>query len=330
MSVQEHLEKLTKHSLEGRTEAFYDQLNELASYLDPLSPAEKSAGLAEIFELIGENCDGLAANLALLAGAIVERGHEPEGLSRALLAPITRGLSLAARFVERAQREPECDDDDAVDIGNHQISRASVETIQAEDEQAVAAFFSFDIWYRPAVAAFSRAPSVLRDLQKTPALSEALAVIDAASEGFYWLTVLIGSSIEQSFILLFAELDEGYRVTVDGVSDCGQLSALLSEPLREPLARIGVTKTASTEMLAVMSGAGPQQNERASYGCDFHLYPWQAMDPQTGRPKDERFWWRALSGGGNHSLPGDFNRAPSSRSTVSGYCFWWDRKTRKR
>jgi hypothetical protein len=66
----------------------------------------------------------------------------------------------------------------------------------------------------------------------------------------------------------------------------GQLSALISSSLSEPLSRIGVTEVADDETLAVMRGDGPHEGE-GNYACNFHCYPIEATDPASGMPRDD-------------------------------------------
>jgi hypothetical protein len=91
---------------------------------------------------------------------------------------------------------------------------------------------------------------------------------------------------------------------------------LLDEALRDPLARMGFATAAEREIVDVMKGDGPQSGSTSTFGCGFHLYPWQAMDPSSGAARSGVFMWSAPGGTGTHSLPGDFR--PGALTPLGG------------
>ena len=101
------------------------------------------------------------------------------------------------------------------------------------------------------------------------------------------------------------ELGEAWSFKADGVVDVGQLTVLLSDALKNPLARIGGSGVAKSDVLEVMTGSAPQQGE-GSYSASFAFYPVEAIDPVDGLPKDGAHTWSAPGGTGTHSLPADF------------------------
>jgi hypothetical protein len=207
------------------------------------------------------------------------------------------------------------DEEERVMIGRKPVTKEILDEIAEKDLLAVQAWFSLDIWYRPAVATWTREPAVLREVQRSQPLRTALAQLGSVTETSHWLSLLIETVFEAPFVMLFPELGEAWRLNADGVVDMGQLSALISPPLRDPLARIGLTEQPDEETLAVMRGDGPQQGE-GTYSCGFHCYPIEAIDPTTGLPRDDVHMWSAPGGTGTHSLPPDF--LPGSLVPVDG------------
>jgi len=190
-------------------------------------------------------------------------------------------------------------------IGTKAVTRDILDGIADKDLVAVQAWFSMDLWYRPAVATWTRELAVLRDVQQSQSLRAVLRGLGSVTETSHWLSLLIETVFESPFVFLFPEIDEAYKLMVDGVSDMGQLSALVAPALREPLERIGITEQPDEEILAVMRGDGPQQGE-GTYSCGFHCYAAEATDPASGMPRDDVFMWSAPGGTGTHSLPPDF------------------------
>jgi hypothetical protein len=275
--------------------------------------------------LLGQICEALpavdakaAAHLALGGGALVEDGAPADVLGRALVGPLGRALADAGRVIDAVAAMPEVEvehegEDEAehdhgeevIVIAGKHVATAELRTLAARDRAATVAWQSMNTWYRPAVAAWTRAPHVLREVQGKGALRAAVNKLGADTSTSHWLSQLLAALVDATLIIRFPELGETWTLVADGVTDMGQLSVLLSEALAEPLGRIGVTDRADARMLDVMRGRGPQQDE-GTYGCAFHCYPIEAVDLADGMPKDGHFMWRAPGGTGTHSLPPDF------------------------
>lgn len=258
-------------------------------------------------ERLGHDHPGLAAQLALIGGALVETGANPGPLGPAMLAPLGRALVAAQRFVELAKDlpdEPEC----KVAVGGKQLSAATIDVLAQKDLEAVRAFLSLELWYRPAVALWSLEPQVLKRAQAE--LGETATALHASCTGAHWIALLLEVCVELPFVVLIPDLHEAWELVLDGCSDNSQFLTLLSEALRDPLRCLRLAP-APEPVLAIARGEGPQQAD-GYYSARFHLYPWQAIDPSSGRPVDGRFQWLAPGGYGTQFLPGDY---PPSRIT---------------
>lgn len=339
--------------------------------------------LAWVIAHVDDEHPQVAAHIALMGGALVENGASPVGIGRAIVAPVLRALTDAARMFalakefghQHAEEESE-DDADAADagsdsaespghahshddahghshdhghshshdhtrdhvhdhegvhvhehdndhagdhdhdhdhddhshsleIGGWALSDDDLQRIAAKDVEAVRAWFSLEMWYRPAVACWSRDRGMLREIQSTPGLRVAIATLGRETDTSYWLSILIETLVKAPVIVLVPELEEAWSMTLDGVVDMGQLTVLASRTLAEPLRRIEASGVATDEELAVMSGEGPQSGG-GGYSSSFAFYPPEACDPTDALPRDGIHMWSAPGGTGSHSLPGDF------------------------
>ncbi|MBA3461527.1 MAG: hypothetical protein H0T46_16315 [Deltaproteobacteria bacterium] len=210
------------------------------------------------------------------------------------------------------------DDDDhdhAVEIFGFALGEDDLKAIAAKDVAAVRAWFSLEMWYRPAVACWTRDLTVLREVQANQELRDAIGVLGHESPTPHWLSVLIETLADAPMIVLVPELGEAWSFTADGVVDMGQLTVLASKYLAEPLRRIGASGVATKAELAVMSGEAEQSGE-GGYSSSFAFYPIEASDPTDGLPRDGIVMWAAPGGTGSHSLPGDF--LPGTLPSIDG------------
>ena len=314
MNVQAQLDQISASHAASDSPGFGRGLSELIEHTSQLPSDEQQVALAIIAAAFHHEQPDLAANLALACGALVERGAPVERLARAIAQPITHHVQRAAEFVALAEAEEPAKEGEAggLWLGSYSISQASLEELHAKHPVLAASFQSLEVWFRPVVAMWSRCRPVLNEQRQNTALREGLERVSAVSSA-HWIRVLLGDTFEDPFIILAPEANLGFEVILDGVCDCAQLVVLFAGQV--PLDAIGVTKRPSETMLAVMGGNGPQQAD-ASYESDFHFYAWNAMNPETGMPENDRFTWQAPGGSGSHSLPADFQ--PSAIEVLHG------------
>ena len=261
--------------------------------------------LTWVAERVGHPDPEFGAHIAVVGGALVENGASAAQLGRAIIAPIETSLVNARRLLERAEALADEPGDDSIPVGDRQLSPATLRTIAEEDVDAVNGWISLETWYRPAVASWTREPSVLREVQASPTFRAALAPLGVTTATTHWLSQLIETVFAAPFIVVVPELGEAWSFEADGVLDMGQLTVLLSEALADPLTRIGASGVAKQDVLDVMAGVGPQQGEGA-YSSSYAFYPVEALDPGDGLPRDGVHTWSAPGGTGTHSLPPDF------------------------
>jgi hypothetical protein len=295
-------------------------LDELAACVDEASAAPVSVRdsmVAALAERLDHEHPGLAAQLALLGGVLVERGVASGPLGAAMLLPLERALEAAQRLVamvnERHVDPPDEDEpsdpEDGMYVGEHHLSNDEILGLADRDLEAVRAFQSLEIWYRPIAAVATRDRALLGKMQDTPSLCASARAISRSCDGAFWIAWVLEISVELPFVILIPELKEAWEMVVDGCVDNTQFLTLLSETLAPSLRRLDVDAPAPKAVLAAARGEGPQEVE-GTYGANFALYSWQAIDAETSMPVDGKFTWDAPGGIGSIWLPGDF---PPSR-----------------
>ena len=182
-------------------------LSRIYQSLQNAPKAELDAATRVLMPLIRVPSPNQAADVALILGALVELGADPAPLARALLAPLTRWVSAAVRFASQAQDFDDAPDDiaedDVLELGEQRLFRADVDQLHEEDPEAVAAWFSLEVWFRPAVAALTRAPEVLRQAHGDAALRGALRELGRMPGGAYWLRVLLYACFGERLVVLY-------------------------------------------------------------------------------------------------------------------------------
>jgi len=69
--------------------------------------------------------------------------------------------------------------------------QATLRGIAEDDVDAVNGWISLETWYRPAVAAWTREPAVLREIQANATIRAALAALGSTTATTHWLSQLI-------------------------------------------------------------------------------------------------------------------------------------------
>jgi hypothetical protein len=306
MLVREEVGRVAERLEHNDWDGAQERLSLLMQYV-ATRPEARARAAEALVERIGDHDPRAGAMFALACGALVEQGADVAKLARAIAPPLERALVLAGRFARRAEQLPdEPELEDGIEVGGRLLSHTRLQTLADRDPEAAAGFLSLDDWYRPAVAAWTRDVEALAGAQGSATLR---AAIDAAAacSGVSWLAMLMRVGLGAPCVVLLPEIGEGWSLRLSGVTDVGQLVTLLGWELREALARIGVDAQPTEQMLACMRGEGPQHlDHEHAFGAAIHLFPWQAFDPESGLPQDERFTWQAPGGRGDHSLPADF------------------------
>lgn len=282
---------------------FEEQQGRPAKHLD--------AALQEIGANLFISSHALRATLCLCGGALVEQGASAPLLTGGLLAAFESALASAERlralagslFAEQADEKLE------------EMTEETWLELVGHDPEGVDAYTSLGEWHRPFAAALSRDPAGLARAQQNPEITGPVDRLRREISGLSFVHALLRLLPQEPLVVLFPELREGYQILPSDVVDTGQLTILLSEPLDDPFRRVGASGCAPASVLAVARGEGPQEIED-TYEASIHVYPWPAMNPETGLPEPERTRWEAPNGSGSHSLPPDY--LPADLPTLDG------------
>ncbi|MBK8253816.1 MAG: hypothetical protein IPK82_14270 [Polyangiaceae bacterium] len=316
MNITARLSEIERLSTAGKVGAAEKKLAEFMGEVMRKPKAQREAAFQAILARIPAVDSRSGGYFALACGSLIESGLSAEPLAAAVAAPLLNVMRHALRFAEGLRDVEQAEGQDMIEIGALELPRLFVDNFAKRDAAAVISFEALDTWYLPAVASLTRETRHLAAAQQNADLISAASTLSHLCTGGFWLNTLFSVSLNQPFVVLIPEISEAYSMTLNGISDVGQLMVLLAESLADALAKIGASGVLPKSVLQVMSGVGPQRVENVAYTASFHLYPWRAVDPSDMMPKDGRFMWTAPGGTGNHSLPPDF--APSSIERLEG------------
>ncbi|MEV6322579.1 hypothetical protein AB0M45_15500 [Nocardia sp. NPDC051787] len=185
--------------------------------------------------------DGVA-HVAITAGALVEAGASARRLGDVLLPKLLPVLHAARRYADwcLGQLPPHGNGQDEEDLGetmadaalrvdDRPIPRDLFRAGMTDDRPGATSLYWLGQWTRPTVAALTRDRVLLqRAIADRELVAAARAVADA---GAYWLDVLLGVELDQTWLVLCPLEGRGFRVEVDGIADNFTLHVLLADAL---------------------------------------------------------------------------------------------------
>lgn len=174
----------------------------------------------------------------VLAGALVERGADPEPVADAILMPLAQALALSASFLDAIEEQGEITEErwNALELPH--------------------AWHVVELIWRPAIAVLGRSPD-LRDRYATVAMAaDRIAPFTSAGE---WLGRVLRVVHEARFTVLHEDSGRAFDVTVSGVTSVFELHthlvvALIGDPDEGWLSG----ERASEAVIANTRGEGPQ------------------------------------------------------------------------
>jgi hypothetical protein len=221
-----------------------------------------------------------AAFLALVCGALVERGCDPLAIAQPLRERLQSLLEAAATLADacRARMPKSEDEDQDPREAFEQVRQQLVSEMPAENP----AWEALNRFWPPAIAVFSvSAPSRaaargLRDL--------AARVADHHEAG-HWLRLILSVLDDEPILVIEPQTSLGILARISGVVDNFQLNMLLMDgfPKTGFLARRRIPQRVAD----VAHGIGPQQTDDIVTSV-WNLYTWKAIEPglQLPNPND--------------------------------------------
>jgi hypothetical protein len=217
-----------------------------------------------------------AAFLALVCGALVERGCDPLAIAQPLRQRLQSLLEAAAALADACcARMPKSEDEDQ-DPGEafEQVRQQLASEMPREN----AAWEALNRFWPPAIAVFSvSAPSRaaargLRDL--------AAGIADHHEAG-HWLRLMLSVLDDEPILVIEPQTALGILARISGVVENFQLNVLLMDgfPKSGFLARRRIPQRVAD----VARGIGPQQTDDTVTGV-WNLYTWKAIGPGLKLP----------------------------------------------
>lgn len=221
-----------------------------------------------------------AAFLALVCGALVERGCDPLAVASPLVVQLEALLKLSAELTQAClDRTPKADDEDQAPNGAFEKVRTELARTMPKESAAWGALQTF---WRPAIAVFSASSKARADARP---LRDWAAKISTYHEAGHWLRLMLSVLDDEPIVAIEPEKATGLLGRISGVVDNFQLNTLLMDLF--PRTGLFSRRRVSRRVAAVARGHGPQQTQDIVTSV-WNLYTWQAIqaDLTLLDPKD--------------------------------------------
>lgn len=229
---------------QGSDRLFFQALRRLATDSEGLEVEESTALVEQIAPML-PGLVGTFSKLAVVAGALVERGASPMALVEVL--PERAFMTMASRLaLERmwdlaTQGRPLPEFKPPRDAA---VVREILETLRAEArrlgrpeqhvEQVAYSWFSLDDWINPLIAAMASGREFRKAMAWREDVADGAGRLKQRSEGAHWLYGLCRVCDDEPLIALDPTSGRGFRLTMSGVGDNYQLHTLLADRLMRP------------------------------------------------------------------------------------------------
>jgi hypothetical protein len=237
--------------------------------------AEANTALRTIGEAFELEDASRAAFLALVCGALIERGCDAEAIAAPILrriGPLLESAGKLAAASEEQAREPK-DDEDPDQVFQEARNRLA-STMPDED----AAWSALETFWRPAIAVLSRSRQARKQGRS---LADSASRISKYHAAGHWLRLMLSTLDDEPILVIEPETQLGIAGRMSGVTDNFQLHVLLMDYF--PHSSRGATPRVSAEIASVFRGDGPQEAEGSVVGT-WNLHSWKAIRPDGTLP----------------------------------------------
>lgn len=245
----------------------------------PEELAEAAAVLVERLQHSAVDDGDGAAQVAIAAGALVERGAPAEPLARVLGAHLTSVLLSARRFADRclealppaSEDGDEPDDETIIQVDDRCVSRTLFRELLPLDRSGGCALVYLEQWVLPAIAALTRCrPELLR--AKADKLLRDAATSMSSSDA-HFLPVLLDAEMGETWTVHVPLEKRVFEVAIDGVVSNFELHTLLAAALIPA----GIAAEApSAALVAYLEGHGPPPPDSYVAGT-WNIYDHRAL-----------------------------------------------------
>jgi hypothetical protein len=260
---------------------------------DNLSKAEMAEQMTELAKHFGLADVYRGAFLAMVCGALVERGCDPQPMAGPLRAQLKIILEACGRLVDAclplmpAASDDDVDDDEESDDEEQDVHSAAFEEarrkVAAKMQAENNAWESLNTWWRPAIAAYSVSDMARLAASGLRPLAQKIAPFHP---GGHWLSIMLGVLHEEPILVLEPATGLGIAARISGLADNFQLHTLLMESFPSSGIRAGTRVPRFVAEIA--RGVGPQQAEETVTGF-WNLYNWQAVQANGELPPADDF-----------------------------------------
>lgn len=244
------------------------------SFFDEISSASRDDANAALRTLSAhfefENASR-GAFLALVCGALIERGCDPLAIAKPLIERLASLLKSSAELANAcADQIPESDDEDEDPIELFEKAREQVAPTMAQQD---AAWKALEQFWRPAITVFSLSPESRSSARH---LRDFAAQISDYHEAGHWLQLMLTVLDDEPIVVIEPATTIGILGRISGVVDNFQLNVLLMDgfPKSGFLPR---RRRVPQEVADVARGKGPQQSHHTVTSV-WNMYTWEAIE----------------------------------------------------
>jgi len=285
---------------------------------------QQEQALAQLADIVCELPDERKVGpLAVICGAVVERGYDPAPLAKAVETRLPDLLQRSAMFHDAWKTEVEqqglvhpsemdSEDDEELEAAYEKYYGVAGQMMNLMPE-AGAAWEGLQTFWPACIALFSMAPEARRRSRQYRPLALRIA---SEHEAGHWLSTILVVPDKEPLLVIEPESSTGFIGSMSGIADNFQLHMFLMD-LWQPqgfLRRLFST-TFPAELAEMIRGKGPQQLDTAVTGR-WNLYDGHALNeygklPAADFGTSEHWIW-------NEGIPDDIPMINGNRVVLIG------------
>lgn len=254
---QRLVEVVATSDLEDNEDEFWDVLSDLYDHSEDADITELTQVLGTLSDLMPGLPSHLGGQVALVGGAFVERGAEPEALVKPLFDILVGQLDGCGAFLLAWQdiqaatagaddgtgsdtdpAKPAPGSDEAFHVPNSEDPAGMQDTYgqlaavmdSGKAYELTMVWYTLDSWIRPAITLLQHR-SVREDLPHRSRLAEAANALESARGELRFLAHLLRVLDDEPLLVLHRASGKGFRMRMSGVGDNFQLHTLLATRL---------------------------------------------------------------------------------------------------
>lgn len=273
--------------------------------IDSLTKIQRDQALKQLGATLLNNKTGQAPFVALVGGALVERGGNPDIAIDAILFQLTTAFEEIASAVLHAGTPPQPGEPAAVFLSGSQHMPARPDPANPE---------SVEYLCRAALAMLTRSKAARQRAKAMPHLRQRAWSLAGAHEYAAYLAEVIDVLDDEDVLVLHPEQQLGFRVRISGIADNFQLHTLLADvlignPFEGWISGIPVDRRVAK---AARDGAATNGTHGETR---FDLFQWRALQPDGALPpgldgSDHWIW--------GEGIPADIDAFEGTRIVLLG------------